>query len=162
EKEVTIVYLDDIRPTITLGDKLNGLWNRNKPLVARNADDCAAILFTSGSEGTPKGVVITPCNMRANAPQATARIHFDWHDKECNVLLVFRAFGLTVGLILPLVSGVRVYLYPTPLHYRIVPELIYGVNATILFGTDTFLNGYARSAHAYDFRSLRYILAGAE
>jgi acyl-[acyl-carrier-protein]-phospholipid O-acyltransferase/long-chain-fatty-acid--[acyl-carrier-protein] ligase len=162
EKDVKIVYLDDIRPTITLADKLRGFWNRKKPLTSRKADDWAAILFTSGSEGTPKGVVLTHRNMLANAAQAAARIDFGRQDKVFNVLPVFHSFGLTVGLILPLVSGVRVYLYPTPLHYRIVPELIYGVNATILFGTDTFLNGYARAAHAYDFRSLRYILAGAE
>jgi acyl-[acyl-carrier-protein]-phospholipid O-acyltransferase/long-chain-fatty-acid--[acyl-carrier-protein] ligase len=159
---VKIVYLDDIRPTITLADKLRGFWNAKTPLVARQASDWAAILFTSGSEGTPKGVVLSHRNMMANTAQAAARIDFGRQDKVFNVLPVFHSFGLTVGLILPLVSGVRIYLYPSPLHYRIVPELVYGVNATIMFGTDTFLNGYARSAHAYDFRSLRYILAGAE
>ena len=162
QNEIKIVYLDDIRPTITTMDKLRGFWNARKPLVKRKPDDWAAILFTSGSEGTPKGVVLTHRNMLANAAQAAARIDFGRQDKVFNVLPVFHSFGLTVGLVLPLVSGVRIYLYPSPLHYRIVPELIYGVNATILFGTDTFLNGYARSAHAYDFRSLRYILAGAE
>jgi acyl-[acyl-carrier-protein]-phospholipid O-acyltransferase/long-chain-fatty-acid--[acyl-carrier-protein] ligase len=100
--------------------------------------------------------------MLANAAQADARIDFGRSDKVFNVLPLFHSFGLTVGLILPLVHGVPVYLYPSPLHYRIVPELIYGVNATIMFGTDTFLAGYARSAHSYDFRSLRHILAGAE
>ena len=159
---IRIVYLDDIRPTITLGDKLRGFWNAKLPLVKRKPDDWAAILFTSGSEGMPKGVVLSHKNMLANAAQAAARIDFGRQDKVFNVLPVFHSFGLTVGLVLPLVSGVRIYLYPSPLHYRIVPELVYGTNATILFGTDTFLSGYARSAHAYDFRSLRFILAGAE
>jgi acyl-[acyl-carrier-protein]-phospholipid O-acyltransferase/long-chain-fatty-acid--[acyl-carrier-protein] ligase len=159
---IKIVYLDDVHSTITLSDKLRGLWNAKKPLVKRIPGDWAAILFTSGSEGAPKGVVLSHRNMLANAAQATARIDFGRQDKVFNVLPLFHSFGLTIGLVLPLVSGVRIYLYPSPLHYRTVPELIYGVNATILFGTDTFLNGYARAAHAYDFRSLRYILAGAE
>ncbi|HWF97478.1 MAG TPA: acyl-[ACP]--phospholipid O-acyltransferase [Xanthobacteraceae bacterium] len=161
-KQVTIVYLEDVRPTITLLDKIRGFMRADAALVPRKADDWAAILFTSGSEGTPKGVVLSHRNMLANAAQARARIDFGREDKVFNVLPVFHSFGLTVGMVLPLVSGVRLYLYPSPLHYRTVPELIYGVNATIMFGTDTFLAGYARSAHPYDFRSLRYILAGAE
>jgi acyl-[acyl-carrier-protein]-phospholipid O-acyltransferase/long-chain-fatty-acid--[acyl-carrier-protein] ligase len=160
--KVTIVYLEDVRPTITIADKIRGLLNAYKPLVPRKADDWAAILFTSGSEGVPKGVVLSHRNMLANAAQAAARIDFGRQDKVFNVLPVFHSFGLTVGVVLPLVSGVRLYLYPSPLHYRTVAELIYGVNATIMFGTDTFLSGYARVAHPYDFRSLRYILAGAE
>jgi acyl-[acyl-carrier-protein]-phospholipid O-acyltransferase/long-chain-fatty-acid--[acyl-carrier-protein] ligase len=162
EKAVKIVYLEDIRAGITLADKIRGLINANKPLVERKPDDWAAILFTSGSEGVPKGVVLSHRNMLANAAQAAARIDFSREDKVFNVLPVFHSFGLTVGVMLPLVFGVRVYLYPSPLHYRTVAELIYGVNATIMFGTDTFLAGYARVAHPYDFRSLRYILAGAE
>jgi acyl-[acyl-carrier-protein]-phospholipid O-acyltransferase/long-chain-fatty-acid--[acyl-carrier-protein] ligase len=161
-KEIAIVYLEDIRPTITLLDKIRGFMRAGAALVPRNADDWAAILFTSGSEGVPKGVVLSHRNMLANAAQARARIDFGREDKVFNVLPLFHSFGLTVGMVLPLVSGVRLYLYPSPLHYRTVPELIYGVNATIMFGTDTFLAGYARSAHPYDFRSLRYILAGAE
>ena len=161
-RDVDIIFLEDVRGEITLGDRLRGLLAARRPLVKRAADDPAAILFTSGSEGTPKGVVLSHRNMLANAAQAEARIDFGRTDKVFNVLPLFHSFGLTVGLMLPLVSGVPIFLYPSPLHYRIVPEMIYGVNATILFGTDTFLAGYARSAHAYDFRSLRYILAGAE
>jgi acyl-[acyl-carrier-protein]-phospholipid O-acyltransferase/long-chain-fatty-acid--[acyl-carrier-protein] ligase len=161
-EKVKIIYLEDIRATVTKSDKIRGLLNWKKPLVDRKADDWAVILFTSGSEGVPKGVVLSHRNILANAAQAAARIDFGRQDKVFNVLPMFHSFGLTVGVMLPLVSGVRTYLYPSPLHYRTVAELIYGVNATILFGTDTFLNGYARVAHAYDFRSLRYILAGAE
>jgi acyl-[acyl-carrier-protein]-phospholipid O-acyltransferase / long-chain-fatty-acid--[acyl-carrier-protein] ligase len=161
-ERVRVVYLEDLRETVSLADKLRALVRYRRPLVPRSADDPAAILFTSGSEGTPKGVVLSHRNMLTNAAQAAARIDFGPTDKVFNALPVFHAFGLTVGLVLPVVSGVPVFLYPSPLHYRIVPELVYGTNATILFGTDTFLAGYARAAHPYDFRSVRYVLAGAE
>jgi acyl-[acyl-carrier-protein]-phospholipid O-acyltransferase/long-chain-fatty-acid--[acyl-carrier-protein] ligase len=159
---VGIVYLEDLRETISLDDKFRGFLSYRRALVPRDPDDPAAILFTSGSEGTPKGVVLSHRNMLCNAAQAAARIDFGRSDKVFNTLPVFHAFGLTVGLILPLVSGVPVFLYPSPLHYRVIPELVYGTNATILFGTDTFLSGYGRTAHPYDFRSVRYVLAGAE
>jgi acyl-[acyl-carrier-protein]-phospholipid O-acyltransferase/long-chain-fatty-acid--[acyl-carrier-protein] ligase len=160
--DVAFTYLEDVRAQVGFVDKLRGLREAKRPLVRRAPDDAAAILFTSGSEGTPKGVVLSNRNMLANAAQAEARIDFGRTDKVFNVLPLFHSFGLTVGLVLPLVSGVGVYLYPSPLHYRIIPEMIYGTDATILFGTDTFLAGYARTAHSYDFRSLRYVLAGAE
>jgi acyl-[acyl-carrier-protein]-phospholipid O-acyltransferase/long-chain-fatty-acid--[acyl-carrier-protein] ligase len=159
---VRFVYLEDLRRTVSLADRLRGLLSWRRPLVPAGPDDRAAILFTSGSEGMPKGVVLSHKNMLCNAAQASARIDFGRTDTVFNALPVFHAFGLTVGLLLPLISGVRVFLYPSPLHYRIVPELVYGVNATILFGTDTFLSGYAGAAHPYDFRSVRYVLAGAE
>ncbi|SED24823.1 acyl-[acyl-carrier-protein]-phospholipid O-acyltransferase / long-chain-fatty-acid--[acyl-carrier-protein] ligase [Rhizobiales bacterium GAS188] len=157
-----IVYLEDIRAGIGRLDKLRGLFAGSGPLLRRAPDDPAVILFTSGSEGTPKGVVLSHRNILTNAAQALARFGVSGEDKVFNVLPVFHSFGLTGGLILPLVAGVPVYMYPSPLHYRIVPELIYQTNATVLFGTDTFLAGYARSAHPYDFHSLRLVLAGAE
>jgi len=160
--QVRIVFLEDIGKTIGMADKLRGLFSWKEPLIARKPDDWAAILFTSGSEGSPKGVVLSHRNMLANVAQAAARIDFGREDRLFNVLPVFHSFGLTAGTVLPLVSGVPTYLYPSPLHYRTVPELVYWTCATALFGTDTFLNGYARVANPYDFRSLRYVLSGAE
>ena len=162
QAQVRIVFLEDVGKTIGMADKLRGFFSWKEPLVARKPDDWAAILFTSGSEGSPKGVVLSHRNMLANVAQAAARIDFGREDKLFNVLPVFHSFGLTAGTVLPLVSGVPAYLYPSPLHYRTVPELVYWTCATALFGTDTFLNGYARVAHPYDFRSLRYVLGGAE
>src|SRR5215472_6509516 len=162
ETQVRIVCLEDVTKTIGIADKLRGFFGWKNPLVPRKPDDWAAVLFTSGSEGSPKGVVLSHRNMLANVAQAAARIDFGREDRLFNVLPVFHSFGLTAGTVLPLVSGVPVYLYPSPLHYRTVPELVYWTCATALFGTDTFLNGYARVANPYDFRSLRYVLGGAE
>ena len=160
--QVEIVYLEDVKASIGLGDKIAGLLVGSRPQVRRRPGDPAAILFTSGSEGTPKGVVLSHRNLLANAFQSLTRVACNGQDKVFNVLPVFHSFGLTGGLIMPVVGGIPVHLYPSPLHYRIVPELVYQTNATIMFGTDTFLNGYARAAHPYDFARVRLIVAGAE
>lgn len=159
---ITVVNLEDIRAGIGIADKVKAVFRGSRPLVERKPNDAAVVLFTSGSEGTPKGVVLSHRNLLANASQCLARVAADGEDKVFNVLPIFHSFGLTGGMIMPLVGGIPLYLYPSPLHYRIVPELAYQTNATILFGTDTFLAGYARTAHPYDFHNVRLIMAGAE
>ena len=152
---------EEIRASVTAADKLAAMLPSRSPRPA-DPDSPAFILFTSGSEGSPKGVVLSHRNVLTNVAQVAARIDFSPADIMFNVLPVFHSFGLTGGLMLPLVSGLKCYLYPSPLHYRIIPELVYATNATAIVGTDTFLMGYARTANPYDFRSLRFVVAGAE
>ncbi len=163
----TVLYLEDIAAGIGAGAKLRALIasrfaERNHRRLAIDPNAPAVILFTSGSEGLPKGVALSHRNLLANCQQLSARIDFSSADIVLNALPVFHSFGLTGGTLLPVLSGIKTLLYPSPLHYRIVPALAYDSNATILFGTDTFLAGYARMAHSYDFYALRYIFAGAE
>jgi acyl-[acyl-carrier-protein]-phospholipid O-acyltransferase/long-chain-fatty-acid--[acyl-carrier-protein] ligase len=162
EGHVRIVYLEDIRKTVSFSDKLRGALRAHRALVPRKPDDWAVILFTSGTEGVPKGVVLSHRNVLSNVAQAEARIDFGRDDRLFMALPAFHSFGFMGGIVLPLISGVPTFFYPSPLHYRTVPELVYGICATYMFGTDTFLAGYARMANPYDFRSLRYIIAGAE
>jgi acyl-[acyl-carrier-protein]-phospholipid O-acyltransferase/long-chain-fatty-acid--[acyl-carrier-protein] ligase len=165
-EKARVIYLEDLGRELGAWDKLRAFlaaltadyWYRGR----RNPDDPAVILFTSGSEGEPKGVVLSHANLLSNREQLAARFDFNAQDVILNVLPVFHAFGLTAGTLLPLLSGMRLFLYPSPLHYRIIPEVAYDINATILFGTNTFLHGYAKHAHPYDFYSVRYVFAGAE
>ncbi|WP_243438201.1 acyl-[ACP]--phospholipid O-acyltransferase [Fundidesulfovibrio soli] len=165
--KVNLVFLEDLKARMGLADRLYGLGasllpERFAPGLRRSCDDPAVILFTSGSEGAPKGVALSHANILANCGQLAARVAFSASDVVFNALPVFHSFGLTGGMILPLISGLRTFFYPSPLHYRIVPEMAYDTNATIIFGTDTFLAGYARVASPYDFYSVRYVFAGAE
>lgn len=164
-KEVQIIYLEDIAKNITKTDKIKGLIKSFSPncfYKSSDSEDTAVILFTSGSEGLPKGVALSHKNILSNCYQLAARIDFGVQDIVFNALPIFHSFGLTGGTLLPMLFGIKTFFYPSPLHYRIVPELVYDTNATIMFGTDTFLTGYAKYANSYDFYSLRYVFAGAE
>jgi acyl-[acyl-carrier-protein]-phospholipid O-acyltransferase/long-chain-fatty-acid--[acyl-carrier-protein] ligase len=157
-----LVWLEDVRAGIGVIEKLSAALLWRFPIRRQAATDPAVILFTSGSEGTPKAVVLSSRNLIANAMQAEARISFSPADRLLNVLPVFHSFGLTGGAILPLINGVPLFLYPSPLHYKIIPELARKVRPTVMFGTDTFLAAYARTAKDGDFSSLRFVVAGAE
>ncbi len=162
---VGVVFLEDVRARITRGQRvaafLRQAW-RTVPRGDPQPGDVAVVLFTSGSEGDPKGVELTHRNLLANMRQMVSVIDVMDTDRFFNALPLFHCFGLTVGLLLPLVAGSRVVLYVSPLHYRVVPAACYNLDCTILFGTNTLLNGYARKAHPYDFRTVRYVFAGAE
>jgi acyl-[acyl-carrier-protein]-phospholipid O-acyltransferase/long-chain-fatty-acid--[acyl-carrier-protein] ligase len=159
------IYLEDARDGISRGRQWRALGQiilHPRSIVGpQQQGSPAVILFTSGSEGPPKGVELTHGNLLANMRQLLAVNDFVDCDRVFNALPLFHSFGL-MGLLLPLARGMFVFLYPSPLHYRVIPTLLYDLDCTIFFGTNTFLNGYARKANPYDFRSLRVLIAGAE
>lgn len=161
---VRLVCLEDLAPRVGVRDRLAAIggWMAGRLDRTPDALEPAVVLFTSGSENVPKGVVLTHRNLLANIRQVLTVTDLTDADRVFNALPLFHSFGLTVGLLLPLVRGLYTFLYPSPLHYRVVPELVYDRDCTVLLATNTFLTGYARQAHAYDFRSVRLLFAGAE
>ncbi len=166
KEHVNIIYLEELAQQITTSDKLRGAWQSKtaRSWYKNNADANApaVILFTSGSEGTPKGVVLSHANILSNHQQVAARINFNPKDVVLNFLPMFHSFGFTIGTLLPVLNGMKTFFYPTPLHFSIIPEIAYETSATIMFGTNTFLSAYGKKAHPYDFYNLRYVVAGAE
>ncbi len=163
---VRIVYLEDLRSRFGLLDKLWlmgwALWRPRSVIRSRDPEETAVVLFTSGSEARPKGVALSHRAILANIAQMDAVIDFGPNDKFLSSLPIYHAYALTACTLLPLLSGARLYLYTTPLHYHVIPELAYTRGCTYVFGTSTFLAHYARQAHAYDFHKVRVVVSGAE
>jgi acyl-[acyl-carrier-protein]-phospholipid O-acyltransferase/long-chain-fatty-acid--[acyl-carrier-protein] ligase len=168
---IDFIILEDVRAGISGVQKIASLLRvfaaaktvqaKSNRTVTEERLQPAVILFTSGSEGPPKAVELTHGNIMANIQQMLSMIDLMESDRLFNAMPLFHSFGL-MGLLLPLVRGAFVFLYPSPLHYRVIPSLIYDLDCTVFFGTNTFLNGYARKAHPYDFRTVRLLIAGAE
>jgi acyl-[acyl-carrier-protein]-phospholipid O-acyltransferase / long-chain-fatty-acid--[acyl-carrier-protein] ligase len=164
---INLIYLEDVRAGISGSRKFFTLLRqffhpRSAIRSSQTGGSTAVIVFTSGSEGVPKGVELSHGNILANIRQMLVVTDFTDRDRLFNCLPLFHSFGLTVGTFVPLVRGLYVFLYPSPLHYRVVPSVLYDRDCTVFISTNTFLSGYARKAHPYDFRSLRYLFAAAE
>jgi acyl-[acyl-carrier-protein]-phospholipid O-acyltransferase / long-chain-fatty-acid--[acyl-carrier-protein] ligase len=161
-----IVYLEDVREGLTAVDKVAAVVGSFIPHWAIKKwpghNDTAVILFTSGTEGDPKGVVLSHSNIMANVEQVRAHIDLYPDDVLFNPLPTFHCFGLTVGAILPLMVGVKAVCHPSPLHVKEITKRIRKTKATILLATDTFISQYARASDEGDLASLRLAVCGAE
>jgi len=162
---IRVIYLEDLRREVTWCDRLQAtveafFGRRSDPRSL--PDDPAVVLFTSGSEGAAKGVVLSHRALLANIWQMREVFPFDRDDKFFSPLPVYHSYGLTACLLMPLLAGTPIHLYISPLHYHEIPAIVRTQRCRVLFGTSTFLGQYARYAHAADFASVKYVISGGE
>jgi acyl-[acyl-carrier-protein]-phospholipid O-acyltransferase / long-chain-fatty-acid--[acyl-carrier-protein] ligase len=165
EERCDITYLEDVRASIRTADRVRALADSLLPRQARarlQPSDPGVVLFTSGSFGAPRGVVLSHANILANVSQVAAHIELDPAWVMFNPLPIFHCFGLTGGVMLPLLTGMKAFEYPSPLHVKLIPPLIKDVGASILLATDTFVGQYARAADPTELSGLQFIVCGAE
>lgn len=165
KERVDLIYLEDVRERISTKNKIIAALGPIFPAlltVRTSYKDPGAILFTSGTEGNPKGVALNHKNLVANCEQVRSHVELLENDVLFNSLPTFHCFGLTGGALLPLFLGIKVALYPSPLHVKLIPERVKKTGATIMFGTDTFMSRYARAGKVGDFSKIRFAVCGAE
>lgn len=166
EDGLKVVWLEDLAPKITKIKKITAalktIFLKSNPVIEGETDKPAVVLFTSGSEGAPKGVVLSYKNLHTNHAQMFTRVDFYRSDRILNIMPIFHSFGLC-GVFMPVTLGILVYFYPTPLHYKTISTICYDERITMLFATDTFLGGYAKAASDnYDFATMRLLVQGGE
>jgi len=125
-------------------------------------DQLATVIFSSGSTGDPKGVMLTHFNIMANIRQVSQVFMLGGRDKILGILPFFHSFGFTAGLWLPAVQGVGVVFHPNPLDAQVIGGLVERYKVTFMVATPTFLQGYMRRCTPESFGSLEYVLVGAE
>jgi len=165
ETVASVTYLEDVRETVGPADKLFAAAAAALPkafLAKTRASDPGVVLFTSGSFGAPRGVLLTQGNLLANVRQIAAHIPLDPAWVMFNPLPTYHCFGLTGGVLLPILTGMKAFEYPSPLHTKQIPALLKKAGASILLATDTFVNQYARAAGPDDLSNLKFIVCGAE
>jgi len=134
-----------------------------RPSESKNSvDDLATVIFSSGSTGDPKGVMLTHYNIASNIQQVSQVFMLDGRDKILGILPFFHSFGFMAALWMPAVNGVGVVYHPNPLDSKVISELVGKYKVTFLIATPTFLQAYMRRCSPESFGSLQYVLVGAE
>jgi acyl-[acyl-carrier-protein]-phospholipid O-acyltransferase / long-chain-fatty-acid--[acyl-carrier-protein] ligase len=166
------VFLEDLAQKPRLSERLGAALAFFLParLIEKYAgaeretklENIATIIFSSGSTGDPKGVVLTHYNVASNVEQLNQVFLLHSNDRIMGILPFFHSFGFTGTLCLPAATGIGVVFHPNPLDSRVIGALVNKYAVTMLLATPTFLNAYTRRCEPEQFGSLRFVMAGAE